>query len=185
MGANKTYALKGLRQLFYLVPPSESQFERRQDVPDYVEEVGQYIRKINAIESLFILQALPYFFGAIILEAILSTITGLAPRMRINDGINSVAAGLTSQMTKLETNSRNSIKSLLRMRAEWSSWRSNSAPTCGSMNATITSICLGIQRTRGGSAFSAWTSATISSTELATVKETQKSRATKFLIFKN
>ena len=91
--------------------------------------------------------------------------------MRINDGISSLTAGMTSGMTKLEINSRNSIKSALRMRAEWSSWRSNSAPTCGSMNATIISICLGIQRTRGGSAFSEWTLVTISSTERAMVKQ--------------
>ncbi|XP_065838635.1 alkylglycerol monooxygenase-like [Oscarella lobularis] len=83
MGANTTYAFKGVRQLFYLVPPSESQFARHQDVPDYVKE------------------AAPYFLGAILLEAILSTITGLAPRMRINDGISSLTAGMTSGMTKM------------------------------------------------------------------------------------
>ena len=62
----------------------------------------RYVRKIKAIERIFSLQATPYFLGAIAIEAILSTITGLAPRIRINDGINSIAAGMTSQMTKYE-----------------------------------------------------------------------------------
>ncbi|XP_062520226.1 alkylglycerol monooxygenase-like isoform X2 [Corticium candelabrum] len=75
----------GIQRLFYIVPPSESSFEKLEDVPDYIS------------------QSLPFFFGAMLIEVIVSCLSGAAPKARVNDGINSMSAGMLSEMMKMVT----------------------------------------------------------------------------------
>jgi hypothetical protein len=41
-----------------------------------------------------------FFVGAILIELLVSWLTGIAPKLRINDSVNSMAAGMLSQIVK-------------------------------------------------------------------------------------
>lgn len=73
---------RDVRPLFYLELPSTSSFQRLVDVPDYLKQV------------------VPYFFIMIFIEAGIRWFQGL-PKVRFNDSINSLSAGLILVLTKL------------------------------------------------------------------------------------
>lgn len=76
--------LQGSRRFFYAVTPKESSFANITDVPDYLNE------------------AVPFFLGAIIFEYILSFLTDFPrSRLRLNDAVSSLSAGLFSQVIVL------------------------------------------------------------------------------------
>lgn len=76
------HPIVGFRRLFYLVTPSESSFEKEEDVPNYV------------------LESFPYFGALIALEAIILFLKK-KPLARINDTISSLSAGAISEMPAL------------------------------------------------------------------------------------
>jgi alkylglycerol monooxygenase len=76
---------EGIRRMLYLISPSESSFEKTEDVPDYLN------------------QSVIFFVGAILIELLVSWLTGIAPKLRINDSVNSMAAGMLSQIVKMVT----------------------------------------------------------------------------------
>ncbi|CAF5223552.1 unnamed protein product [Rotaria magnacalcarata] len=75
--------LTSFRAMFYLLWPSETYFERVEDVPDYV---------VKAVEMFFVLQLIEFF---IILYQ-------RKPVPRLNDTFGSVAAGVISRIPKYE-----------------------------------------------------------------------------------
>lgn len=75
-------AVSGLRRMFLLVTPNETSFETLEQVPQYVDE------------------AVPYFFGLILLECVLLFCQG-KPLPRLNDSYTSLANGLLSILHSL------------------------------------------------------------------------------------
>uniref|UniRef100_A0A672MEL7 Alkylglycerol monooxygenase-like n=1 Tax=Sinocyclocheilus grahami TaxID=75366 RepID=A0A672MEL7_SINGR len=71
---------QGLRMLFSLMTPNESSFTTVQEVPTYVN------------------QATPYFIGLILLEIVLGWLKTDGPRIKINDFITSLSAGMMSRL---------------------------------------------------------------------------------------
>ncbi|XP_016123545.1 alkylglycerol monooxygenase-like [Sinocyclocheilus grahami] len=74
---------QGLRMLFSLMTPNESSFTTVQEVPTYVN------------------QATPYFIGLILLEIVLGWLKTDGPRIKINDFITSLSAGMMSRLPQL------------------------------------------------------------------------------------
>ncbi|XDV32035.1 hypothetical protein PO909_002937 [Leuciscus waleckii] len=66
--------------LFSLMTPNESSFATVKEVPEYVN------------------QATPYFIGLIILEIVLGWLKTDGPRIKINDFITSLSAGMMSRL---------------------------------------------------------------------------------------
>ncbi|CAF3091976.1 unnamed protein product [Rotaria socialis] len=75
-------ALVSFRAMFYLLWPSETYFERMEDVPDYV---------VKALEMFFVLQLIEFFI----------LLYQRKPVPRLNDTFGSVAAGVISRIPKL------------------------------------------------------------------------------------
>ncbi|CAI8054683.1 Alkylglycerol monooxygenase [Geodia barretti] len=71
-----------VRPLFYLELPSTSSFQHVTEVPDYLKQVT------------------PYFFAMILLEVFIRWMKGM-PRVRFNDSINSLSAGLFLLLAKI------------------------------------------------------------------------------------
>ncbi|XP_056612598.1 alkylglycerol monooxygenase [Triplophysa dalaica] len=74
---------QGVRMLFSLITPNESSFETLEEVPTYVN------------------QATPYFVGLILLEMVLGWLKTDRPRIKINDFITSLQAGMMSRLPQL------------------------------------------------------------------------------------
>lgn len=74
--------MKTFGTLFYIVSPNETSFERKEDVPNYVNEV------------------IPFFLGLIVVEQVIAYFKK-KPMMNVNDAIGSVSQGLLDQLTKI------------------------------------------------------------------------------------
>uniref|UniRef100_A0A8C2AX07 Alkylglycerol monooxygenase n=1 Tax=Cyprinus carpio TaxID=7962 RepID=A0A8C2AX07_CYPCA len=74
---------QGVRMLFSLMTPNESSFATVREVPTYVN------------------QATPYFIGLILLEIVLGWLKTDGPRIKINDFITSLSAGMMSRLPQL------------------------------------------------------------------------------------
>uniref|UniRef100_A0A671N7Q0 Alkylglycerol monooxygenase n=1 Tax=Sinocyclocheilus anshuiensis TaxID=1608454 RepID=A0A671N7Q0_9TELE len=80
---NNVTVSQGVRMLFSLMTPNESSFATVQEVPKYVN------------------QATPYFFGLILLEIVLGWLKTDGPRIKLNDFITSLSAGMMSRLPQL------------------------------------------------------------------------------------
>ncbi|XP_042595766.1 alkylglycerol monooxygenase isoform X2 [Cyprinus carpio] len=80
---NNVTVSQGVRMLFSLMTPNESSFATVQEVPTYVS------------------QATPYFTGLILLEIVLGWLKTDGPRIKINDFITSLSAGMMSRLPQL------------------------------------------------------------------------------------
>ncbi|KAK9962422.1 hypothetical protein ABG768_007791 [Culter alburnus] len=80
---NNVTVSQGVRMLFSLMTPNESSFATVQEVPKYVN------------------QATPYFIGLILLEVVLGWLKTDGPRIKINDFITSLSAGMMSRLPQL------------------------------------------------------------------------------------
>ena len=95
--------LKKIGYLFYVVDPKDSMFENIDELPNpnYITQVGagmyilfeflKHYFKLS-ITSCFE-QAIPYFFGMMVLEWIIRYSKGMKP-IRMTDGIMSISHGL-------------------------------------------------------------------------------------------
>ncbi|XP_074509024.1 alkylglycerol monooxygenase [Sebastes fasciatus] len=70
----------GIRSMFFMITPSESYFEKVEDVPQYVQ------------------QATPFFIGLMVLELVVGLLKTGAPVMTISDGFTSISAGMISRL---------------------------------------------------------------------------------------
>merc|ERR1719365_549421 len=77
--------IKNVARMFYIVDPVETSFKDMASLP----------------KDGYIQQAMPYFFGMIILEWAVLFLKGKGPR--INDGMMSVAHGLIMSLSELLT----------------------------------------------------------------------------------
>uniref|UniRef100_A0A8B9MU55 Uncharacterized protein n=1 Tax=Accipiter nisus TaxID=211598 RepID=A0A8B9MU55_9AVES len=76
---------RGLRALFYALPPGESSFRTVEEVPDYVEK------------------SIPFFIAFIGLEFAVSWVQKRKLSGRINDGISSLSLGILSRLPETVT----------------------------------------------------------------------------------
>ncbi|KAL5007036.1 hypothetical protein ScPMuIL_015842 [Solemya velum] len=86
MAIFKVPFLTGVRRLLYILTPNESSFHFENEVPEYLKE------------------AVPFFFVFIILEIIISFLKGDG-KVRLNDGVTSISAGIFSKVPDLLTKS--------------------------------------------------------------------------------
>ncbi|KAM4601289.1 alkylglycerol monooxygenase [Polymixia lowei] len=74
---------RGVRSVFYMIPPNESSFQDVEDVPQYVQ------------------QATPFFMGLMVLEVVVGWLKNGGSVVTISDGITSVSAGMVSRLPAL------------------------------------------------------------------------------------
>ncbi|XP_029360945.1 alkylglycerol monooxygenase [Echeneis naucrates] len=76
-------ASRSARAMFLLLGPSESSFQKVEDVPQYVQ------------------QATPVFLGLMFLELVVGVLKTGAPGVTISDGLTSISAGMISRLPML------------------------------------------------------------------------------------
>ena len=94
--------LRDVRPLFYLELPSTSSFQHVTEVPDYLKQVSLSPPSFpyTLSGSVYPPQVTPYFFAMIFLEVLVRWMKGM-PRVRFNDSINSLTAGIFLLLTKI------------------------------------------------------------------------------------
>ena len=94
------YRLPHMVQFLCSTPPPHTHTHTHTHSPPLHPEQSNHVMIVLTIGIKFIVQAVPYFFVLIVIEAVVRWLQS-KPLPRLNDSINSISAGLMMQLCRL------------------------------------------------------------------------------------